>query len=172
MSKGAQFLAISGLLGLLCAGSLRAAETPIAPSIEFNRDIRPILSENCFVCHGPDHGQRKAKLRLDQPENAYAPHDNGTPIVPGKVDASELIQRVTSADADEKMPPPKSGKKLSAHQIELLRQWIAQGAKYERLWSFIPPKRATLPAVKDAKWPRNPIDYFILSRLEGEGLKP
>lgn len=150
----------------------RAAEAPVSTAIHFNHDIRPILSENCLLCHGPDHTGRKADLRLDQAENAYAAHDTGTPIVPGKVDRSEVIKRITSSDPDEHMPPPKSGKKLSPKQIELIRQWIAQGAKYEKHWAFIPPTRPELPAVSDAKWCRNPIDRFVLARLESEGLKP
>jgi len=150
----------------------RAAEAPASTAIHFNHDIRPILSENCLLCHGPDHTGRKADLRLDQAENAYAAHDTGTPIVPGKVDQSEVIKRITSSDPDEHMPPPKSGKKLSAKQIETIREWIAQGAKYEKHWAFIRPTRPELPAVSDAKWCRNPIDRFVLARLDSEGLKP
>ncbi|HEX5245463.1 MAG TPA: DUF1549 domain-containing protein, partial [Tepidisphaeraceae bacterium] len=163
-------LAVATALSL--ATPLRAAEPPVPATIHFNHDIRPILSENCLLCHGPDHTGRKADLRLDQAENAFAAHDTGTPIVPGRVDRSEVIKRITSSDPDEHMPPPKSGKKLSAKQIETIRQWIAQGAKYEKHWAFIPPTRPELPAVSDAKWCRNPIDRFVLARLDSEGLKP
>ena len=138
------------------------------PAIQFNRDIRPILSENCFQCHGPDEHQRKAKLRLDQRKSAVAKHA----IVPGKAAKSLLIERIVSTNAEEHMPPEKSGKKLTAQQIELLRQWIDQGGKYEQHWSLIPPQRVPLPTVKQSTWLRNPIDNFILARLEKEHLLP
>lgn len=136
------------------------------PAVQFNRDIRPILSENCFQCHGPDEHQRKAKLRLDRRESALAKHA----IVPGKVAESLLMDRIESTNAEEHMPPEKSGKKLTSHQIELLRQWIEQGARYEQHWSLIPPQRGSIPTVKQTAWPRNPIDHFILARLEKEHL--
>jgi hypothetical protein len=131
-----------------------------AAVIEFNRDIRPILSERCFSCHGPDAAQRQAGLRFDLPDGAKAVGD-------------EILRRVASSDPLERMPPPSSGKaKLSAHEIDLLRAWIARGAPWQPFWSFIPPRRPDPPAVKDQAWVKNPIDRFILARLEREGLKP
>jgi len=135
---------------------------------QFNRDIRPILSENCFQCHGPDEHQRKGKLRLDSRESALSKHA----IVPGKVADSLLIERINSKDHDERMPPEKSGKALSEEQKKLLTRWIKEGARYEQHWSLIPPERVSLPKVMQSAWPRNSIDYFILARLEKEGLSP
>lgn len=149
--------------------SVQGAETG---EIQFNRDIRPLLSENCFQCHGPDAHQRQADLRLDTPEGATTEHDGGQAIVPGKPLNSLLVKRVTSADADEKMPPEKSGRKLTAEQITLLSRWIEQGAKYEKHWSFLAPQRSEPPPVKTNGWVRNPMDRFVLARLEKEGLAP
>src|SRR6478672_3602052 len=129
----------------------------------FNRDIRPILSENCFQCHGPDVHQRQAELRLDTHEGATAEHDGGKAIVAGDIKSSRLIQRILSTVADERMPPEKTGRKLTAQQIDLLRKWIEQGAKYEKHWSLLPPQRGELPQVKDAAWPKNAIDRFALA---------
>jgi len=141
--------------------------------IDFNRDIRPILSDNCFACHGPDDNKRKAKLRFDLKDDAFKPAKSGDlAIVPGDPAKSKMIERITSKDEDEKMPPPKSGKKLTPQQIELLTRWIAQGAKWQSHWAFTKPERAPLPPIKDKRWPKNEIDYFVLNRLEKEGLKP
>jgi hypothetical protein len=145
-----------------------AAEAPI----NFHRDIRPILSEACFQCHGPDEKQRKAHLRLDRKDGAFADLGGYFAIVAGKPDQSKLVERITSKEPEERMPPPKSGKKLSPPQIDLLRRWIEQGAQWSEHWSFIPPVRPAIPEVRNAKWPRNPIDAFILARLEREGLQP
>ena len=136
--------------------------------IQFNRDIRPILSENCFVCHGHDKNQRKAKLRLDVREVAI---ERGA-IVPGKPDESTLIEHVFSTDPDEIMPPPKSNKKLTAAQKELLKKWIAAGAGYEPHWAYIAPKRSSSPSTRSTAWVRNPIDSFILNSLEAKGIQP
>jgi hypothetical protein len=136
--------------------------------VEYNRDIRPILAENCFACHGPDSASRKAGLRLDQREAAV----EAEAIVPGKPDKSTLIERVFSDDKGEMMPPPKTNKKLTPAQKELLKRWIAGGAEYQIHWSYIAPVRASLPAVKNQQWVRNPIDAFILARLEAVGLAP
>ncbi len=134
----------------------------------YNRDIRPILADNCFACHGPDSAARKANLRLDQRDAALA----AGAIVPGKPDQSELVHRIYAADGEGLMPPVKSHKKLTEQQKALLKRWIAEGAEYQPHWSFIPPTRPPLPAVKDTAWPKNPIDYFILAELEKRGLKP
>jgi hypothetical protein len=139
--------------------------------VQFNRDIRPILSENCFACHGPDAKHREADLRLDVRESAVAKRDHQA-IAPGDVAASGIIERITSTDADLKMPPEKTGQTLTAAQVELLRQWIKQGAKYEEHWSLIPPRLPAMPTTKDRTWPRNDLDRFVLAKLEQEGLRP
>jgi hypothetical protein len=136
--------------------------------LEFNRDIRPILAENCFACHGPDKNTRKAELRLDQREVALAKDA----IVPGHPEKSEMIDRIFSTEPSEQMPPPRSTRKLTAAQKEMLKRWVAEGAEYQPHWSYITPKRAEPPAVKNAGWVRNPIDRFILAELEKHGLKP
>jgi len=139
-----------------------------AEAIQFNRDIRPILSENCFSCHGSDEKARKAKLRLDLSEEAIREHKNGTPIVPGNLKKSALWERVTSSDADEVMPPPKSHLKLSFDDKAKLKAWIEQGAKYEEHWAFVAPRRPSLPADKNL----NPIDYLVGQKLAAAGLQP
>ncbi len=141
---------------------------PAADRLEYNRDIRPILAENCFACHGPDSAARKAKLRLDLREEAI----RSEAVVPGKPEASAAILRILSDDAKKIMPPAKSRKTLTAAQKDVLRRWVAAGAEYQAHWSFIAPVRPPLPAVKDAGWVRNPIDRFILAELEKRGLKP
>jgi hypothetical protein len=142
-------------------------------AIQFNRDIRPILSEHCYACHGPDERKRLSKLRLDVETSAKGDLGGHFAIVPGDPAASELIRRVTSGDTARRMPLAASGaEKLSSREIELLTRWIEQGAQWQKHWSFIPPVRSELPEVSDAKWPRNPIDYFVQARLDAEGLKP
>ncbi len=138
-----------------------------AAPVEFNRDIRPILSDKCYTCHGPDPGHRLSSLRLDIAEGAK------TAIAAGDPGASKLFQRITSDNTGKRMPPAYAGKaKLSAHEIELIRSWIEQGAQWQQHWSFIAPKRPGLPAVKVKSWPKNAIDFFVLNRLEREQLKP
>jgi len=148
-----------------------AAAEPVN-TVAFNRDIRPILSDNCYLCHGPAKATRKADLRFDTQEGAFADLGGYRAIVPGNVKESHLWQRISADDPGEKMPPPKSGRKLTPRQIELLRLWIEQGAKWENHWSFIAPLQGPLPQVQNAGWPRNPIDYFILARLEQDKLGP
>ncbi len=140
-----------------------------APAIDFNRDIRPILSDNCFKCHGPDEKERKAKLRLDVRDEALG---HGEAIVPGKSSESELIRRISAEDAAERMPPRKTGKRLTPRQIELFKHWIDQGAKYAEHWAFVPPRRPAPPEVSLKDWPRNAIDRFVLARLEAGRLRP
>src|SRR5439155_11060101 len=163
------FLALSVL-----AAAVRPAPTqqPGGPTVDFNRDVLPILSNHCFQCHGPDAAARKAKLRLDTKDGAFRVKDGVTVIVPGKSADSELYRRVSSHDDTEVMPPAKANKKLSAHQVDTLKRWIDQGASWARHWAFEPPQRPPLPAVKDTAWPKNAIDYFVLARLEQEGLSP
>ena len=139
-----------------------------ADGLSFNKDIRSILVENCFSCHGADSAGRKADLRLDKRDDAV---ESGA-IVPGDVDSSVMLDRIFSDDPDEVMPPPSAKKPLSSEHRELLKRWIAEGAEYEPHWSFIPPTRPELPAVKHEPWVKNPIDRFILARLESEGLSP
>lgn len=148
----------------------RRAETP---PVDFARDVRPILSDNCFACHGPDENARKAGLRLDLQEGALGQlGSGGVAVVAGDPDESELIFRVETDDPEAKMPPPGSGKELSPDQIDLLRRWVEQGAPWTAHWAFVPPRKPELPAVSQRSWPRNPIDWFILARLEAEGLRP
>lgn len=147
-----------------------ASPTPAAGRLSYNRDVRPIFAENCFACHGPDSAARKADLRLDRAADAMAPR-NGTPaIVKGKPAASEMIKRILGQNGT--MPPPETKKHLTAQQIATLKRWVAEGAEYEKHWSYLPPQRAPLPRVKNAAWVRNPIDAFVLARLEKEGLTP
>lgn len=140
---------------------------------DFQREIRPILSQNCLSCHGPDEKDRKSGLRLDVRAEALKPAKSGkVAIVPTQPDKSELIARITTSDPDDRMPPVKSGKKLSAHEIDLLRRWILEGAPYATHWAYVKPERPPLPPVKNQSWVRNGVDYFIQNRLEREGLEP
>jgi mono/diheme cytochrome c family protein len=168
-------------VGLLAAVTLvqGAAAAPATPrgapaaGIDFNRDIRPIFSENCYACHGPDEGKRKAGLRLDRGEDAFRELKSGNrALVPRDLAKSELIHRITTPDQDERMPPAATGKRLTPEQVELLRRWVAQGAEWKPHWSFIVPERPPLPAVKQKEWPRNEIDQFVLVKAESAGLSP
>ena len=150
---------------ILLTPSLLAAQEP--RKIEFNRDIRPILSNNCFVCHGPDNNKRKADLRLDDEKDAHK-----KVIVKNEPLVSEMFRRLVTDDPDEKMPPPRTKKHLTKKEIELVYEWIEQGAKYESHWSLIAPRKHELPRVKNAAWVHNDIDRFVLARLEAEGLQP
>jgi hypothetical protein len=155
-------------LWIWCLGWLLSNGSPsFAGQIQFNRDIRPILSNNCFQCHGPDQGTREAGLRLDLRESAMA-----KAIVPGRPDESELVRRIFAESELDIMPPPETHKKLTTNQKELLRKWIDQGAEYEEHWAYITPERPVVPAVEMEQWVRNPIDAFILKELEEEGIKP
>jgi hypothetical protein len=162
----------AAMIGMACSNFLAAVQAAAPATLEFNRDIRPILSENCFACHGFDPAARQAELRLDVAESALADRDGVPAIVPGDPDASEAWRRIASDDESEMMPPPDSHRVLKPEQKETLRRWIAEGAKYEKHWSFIPPAKAPLPDVSDGAWPRNEIDRFVLARLEAEGLEP
>jgi hypothetical protein len=169
-------------LGLLLAvPALHAAPISVPAKPDFNRDVLPILSDNCFTCHGPDESARKARLRLDLREEALKPAKSGAvAIVPGSAAKSELLKRITTKDADDVMPPTKSGKKLTTAQVELLRRWIEQGAKFQEHWAFVKPERPPVPPVQSSKFKvqgskslaRNPIDHFVLDRLAREGLSP
>ena len=173
---------ICGLILALCAlgsqGFDAASATtakPVAPAaptppqkLEYNRDIRPIFAETCFACHGPDSASRKADLRLDRRESAI----KSGALVPGKPDESEIITRLFETEASKIMPPPSSHKVLTPKQKQTLKDWVAQGAEYQLHWSFLAPKRPSLPMVKNKEWVRNPIDQFILAGLEANGLAP
>jgi len=153
---------------LACLGMFIASPAGAGDAIEYNRDIRPILAENCFACHGADSASRKAELRLDQRQAAI----DMAAVVPGDADASQLTRRIFSADAAETMPPPMTKKQLTAEQKDLLKKWIAAGAPYQDHWSLIAPLRPSPPAVKNEAWVRNPIDRFVLAKLEARGLSP
>jgi hypothetical protein len=139
------------------------------PEINFDRQVRPILSDNCFMCHGPDEKHRMANLHFDTKEGAF-----GKPgvIVPGDSAHSKMYLKISNPNEAMRMPPVYSGRKLTPAQIETLKQWIDSGAKWETHWSFVPPKRPDLPPVQDKQWVRTPIDQFVLAKLESEGLKP
>ncbi|MCI0376318.1 MAG: DUF1549 domain-containing protein [Gemmataceae bacterium] len=149
------------------------AQKQTAETVDFNKQIRPILSDSCFACHGPDENTRKVKLRLDTKQGAFAKlRDGSRALVPGNAKASELVQRVFAQDLTERMPPPKSRKKLTEEQKELLKKWVEQGAAWSSHWAYVAPKKTALPAISQPAWPKNAIDHFILARLDKEGLKP
>ncbi|HYL35843.1 MAG TPA: DUF1553 domain-containing protein [Bryobacteraceae bacterium] len=164
--------AVVVLLGTALAPSVRPAASP--DHVEFNRDIRPILSDKCYTCHGPDTTNRKTKLRFDIENGARIDLAGGRKVIVAKhPEQSEIFRRISSDNQAIRMPPAYLGRdRLSDHEIELIRRWIEQGAVWERHWSLSPPKRPPLPGVRDARWPRNPIDYAVLARLEREGLHP
>lgn len=151
---------------LLLAG--HAVAEPSAGTVDFNRDIRPILSDRCFACHGPDAAARKANLRLDVEADAKL-----KAVIPGQPDASPLIARISATDPDDVMPPPAAHKPaLSAEEIEVFRRWIAEGAPWAQHWAFVKPERPELPPVSNAAWVRTPVDQFVLAKLESQGLSP
>jgi hypothetical protein len=157
------------LLWVLIAAPAPAAETPL----DYNRDVRPLLSDRCFKCHGPDAAARRGKFRLDIREDALTPRDGIVRLLPGRPDESELMLRILSPHADEAMPPPEDGgRPLSPLEQALIRRWIAEGAPYAPHWSLIPPRRARPPATGDVPWPVHDLDRFVFARLEREGLQP
>jgi len=162
-SKMARSLTLVALLSCGVGTHVLAQER-----LEYNRDIRPILADNCFACHGADSAARQADLRIDQRDAAI---EYGA-ITPGKPDDSELLARVTADDPELVMPPPETKKRLTAAQKEKLKRWIAKGAEYQKHWSFIVPRKAEPPTVKNEAWVKNAIDRFVLVMLEGNGLSP
>jgi hypothetical protein len=157
------------LLTVLAGPRLSARGEPV----DFTRDVRPILSRHCFKCHGPDDKARKARLRLDMRDVAIGEARSGLhAIVPSKPGESELVRRIGADDEGDVMPPPSTKNPLSDAQKQLLRRWIAEGAEYKPHWAFVPPRQAPLPNVRQADWPRNAIDHFVLARLEAAGLRP
>ena len=149
-----------------------AIDAAVPEVIEFNRDVRPILSETCFVCHGPDANKRQGELRLDTEAGLFGTNSKTKPVVAGTLGESELVKRVTSSDPEQLMPPVDSGKKLSPRDIAVLKKWVEQGAKWQGHWAYIKPVRAAEPAVNEAGFTRNPIDKFVLAKLNAAGLKP
>jgi len=160
--------------GVVCAGQVEKMTTRAAlpEKIDFDLHIRPLIADRCFKCHGPDENARKSDLRLDTPQGAFAKLSDHYAIVPGKPLESELYRRITASDPDEKMPKSGSGLSLFDYEIQMIRRWIEQGAEWKTHWSFTKPENPTLPKVSDPDWPRNPIDTFILHRLDAKGLKP
>jgi len=170
-SRLAWMMTVSLLL-LVFIGNRPIAQTAQTKPVDFNRDIRPILSDTCFACHGPDEQTQQAGLRLDTKEGAFADRGGYQVIIAGKAAESRLFQRVSAKEENLRMPPPTADRKLTQQQIDLLRRWIDEGARWETHWAYSPPKRSALPSVKNPAWAKNAIDAFILSRLEREGLKP
>ena len=145
------------------------AENPIPQAVQFDRDVRPILSDKCYICHGPS--KQTAGLRFDREESARQALRGGRfAIVPGDPAHSEMIQRITRSDAAGRMP--QGGDPLGSRDVALITRWIEQGSTWQKHWSFVPPSRPDLPSVKDPQWVRSPIDAFVLERLEREGLRP
>ena len=159
-----------------CNNSASNIEDQIPDTISYNFNIRPILSDKCYKCHGPDASKRQAGLRLDKPESAFkALKDNpgAHVLVPGSPEMSELFMRISTNDTSEMMPPANSNlKRLTPHEVDLVKKWIKQGAKYEKHWAFVPPKLWPVPEVKAKEWPKNQIDNFILHKQEQYGIKP
>lgn len=159
------------LVAVACFHAVRSARG--ADPVDFNREVRPILSSYCFKCHGPDADKREGHLRLDTYEGATAAADSGEKaIVAGRPDSSQLWKRITSHDADEMMPPPSTKKTLTEAEKAILRRWIEAGAEYAPHWAFVAPRTPAWPVVQQTNWPRNPIDRFVLARLEAAGLAP
>ena len=161
------------LSATVCVLTASFAAEPGNHKLDFSRDIRPILSDRCFRCHGPDLAERKADLRLDQRESATTSLPSGaTAIVPGDQSASELVRRIVSEDEAERMPPAEMKKPLTEVEKEKLAQWISEGAEYRQHWSFVAPQSSQSPPDPFANWARNPIDHFVAERMHSEGLQP
>ena len=169
------FVLLAIVIGGGVPGATHAAEPSLSPrhKIDFNREVRPILAKNCFACHGQDESKRAMALRLDIREAATKLLKSGeTAIIPGDPESSALIFRIAEDDETLRMPPPKSGNRLASAEVEILRKWVAEGANYAPHWAWSPPKALPLPKVQETTWPRNGLDFWILARLEKEGLKP
>ncbi|HEX4150430.1 MAG TPA: DUF1549 domain-containing protein, partial [Pirellulales bacterium] len=165
-------IALLPLAVACCLASLAWGAEADEP-VQYNRDIKRLLSENCFFCHGPDRESRQAGLRLDSRDEALEPADSGKPaIVPGKPAESEMIRRIFATDEDERMPPAESHKSLTAEQKDLLQRWLAEGATYQTHWLYAPLERPALPKVKQGAWAASAIDAFILAKLESKKIKP
>jgi mono/diheme cytochrome c family protein len=160
---------LHGAFFLVTAVAGVAAEDSL---VQYNRDVRPILADRCFRCHGPDGAAREAELSLDRRADAIADRDGQRAIEPGMPTTSALMRRITSADPDVRMPPPESGAELSDHDVEVLRRWIADGATYDQHWSFVAPVRPVPPETTDPAWAENAIDRFVIARLKRGGMVP
>lgn len=170
-NKGGEEVRIALAVVVLAGVDLALGGEP--ETVDFHRDVRPILANHCFQCHGPDENTREAGLRLDDRGHATKPTDSGViAVAPHHPSESELVRRIFAADDSERMPPASAKKDLSEVQKRTLSEWIAQGAEYEPHWAFVPPKRVAPPNVRGAHWPNHPIDAFILDRLEKEGFSP
>ena len=176
-----KYLAVIGIIVMLsslvssCGAPETDVTTTIPEKIDFNFHVRPILSDRCYKCHGPDENARKANLRLDVEEDAFALLDtaeNRYALVPGNLKKSHLYRRVVSTNPDHMMPPPESKLSLANHEIEILKRWIEQGAEWKQHWAFTPPQKQLVPEVPEKQWCVNPIDNFIYKRLDEEGMKP
>jgi hypothetical protein len=173
-----KLLAIGVAVLALAGGSAGTAAEKGA--IDYGRDVRPILSENCFHCHGQDSKKRMAGLRLDSFEGATATRGGRAALVPGQLQSSGIFQRITADNPARRMPPVSSNRRLSEEQIRILNRWIEEGGKYSKHWAFEPPVRPAIPATSPARsparsndpWVKNPIDAFVLDRLRQENLKP
>lgn len=158
-----------------CSGDASVQEASLPDEVSYSFDVRPILSDKCFVCHGPDANQRQAGLRLDVAEEAYkalAENPGAHAIVPGDLERSQVYVRITSEDSTMKMPPAGSNLSLTSREVAVIKRWIEQGAEYEPHWAFVAPKNQTIPKVGEEEWPTNEIDYFVLRKMEDRGMKP
>jgi len=170
-----RFVSLFVFTALLVVGGMVRVRADLPEAVDFNFHIKPILSDRCYTCHGPDSNNREGDLRLDTKEGAYAALEDGEAshiIKPGVPEQSELYRRIASTDENERMPPADSNVSLSPEEIELFRRWIEQGAQWKSHWSFLPLKDTPVPDVQNGDWPVNEIDHFILARLEQEGLQP
>lgn len=169
-----RLLVVIGVFALLGRGLLPVARSAPADAkpVDFRNEIRPLLSDNCFHCHGPDHSTRMVGLRLDLHEEALKTRKNGAPIVPGRAEESLLYKRMAEPVAARRMPPPHAHKDLNPEQIALFKRWIDEGAKWEEHWAWIAPVKPATPAVKNHAWVKSEIDRFVLARLESEGIEP
>ncbi len=141
-------------------------------TVRFLKEVRPILAQHCFQCHGPDEATRQGKLRLDLKDQVFAAREGRQVIAPRDPQGSLAWERITADDDDERMPPPGKAEPLTKQQIATVKAWIEQGARWEDHWSFLPPKKPAIPAVSDKGWVRDPLDAFVLSRLDREHLEP
>ncbi len=172
MRSRTDILTLMTLAAGLSVCSVAVADGPSRP-VNFNFQVRPILSDKCFKCHGPDPRNRKAELRLDIREGAVGETPSGArAVVPRDLEASELYQRITAEDEATRMPPKELGRTLSSDEIDILKRWIEQGAEWKTHWAFLPPVAMPVPAVNHPAWSRNPIDRFVLARLEAEHRTP
>ncbi|MFO0223544.1 MAG: c-type cytochrome domain-containing protein, partial [Planctomyces sp.] len=172
MAGRLEFVLVAAAILAVQDGFLVVRAQESAAAVNFDREIRPILSDLCFTCHGPDEAQRSSGLRLDQRDGLFSRRSGGSVVSPGNPAASLLVQRILSADPDLQMPPPESQRHLTDGQKQLLSRWIQQGAKWTEHWAFVRPQLQVPPVTSNPAWCRNPIDQFVLARLESAGLQP